>query len=168
MPQVAVKVSYRGLGPLLRRTAARTLRPALARTAKQPYARDGTFRGSEANDRCLKSLWRFLFEASVPYWDEPLHEPYVQPSREQPNSPTRAVVRSAVQRRMIDASSRCEGFFSRPRSLIGTNRCTNPTSSSRKNSQTALRAVGLSSPRTFSFSHSPKGEGGPSGGMERT
>ena len=56
MPQVAVKVSYRCLGPLLGRTAARTLRPALARTAKQPYARRGTFRGSEANDRCLKSL----------------------------------------------------------------------------------------------------------------
>ena len=110
MPQVAVKVSYRGLGPLLGRTAARTLRPALARTAKQPHACDGTFRGSEANDRCLKSLWRFLFEASVPYWDEPLHEPYVQLSREQPNSLT--------------------------------------------------RTVGLSSPRTFSPSHSPKVEGG--------
>jgi len=39
MPQVAVKVSYRGLGPLLGRTAALTLHPALARTAKQPYAR---------------------------------------------------------------------------------------------------------------------------------
>jgi hypothetical protein len=58
-----------------------------------------------------------------------------------PNSPTRAVVRSAVQRLMIDTSSRCEGFFSMPRSLIGTNRCTNPTSSPRENSQTAPRAV---------------------------
>jgi hypothetical protein len=89
MPQVASKVSYRSLAPLLGRTAARTLRPALARTAKQPHARGGTFRGSEVNDRCLKSLRRFLIEASLPYWDEPLHEPYVQPSREQPNSPTR-------------------------------------------------------------------------------
>ena len=42
MPQVAVKVSFRGLGPLLGRTAARTLRPALARTAKQPYARSAS------------------------------------------------------------------------------------------------------------------------------
>ena len=39
MPQVAVTLSYRSPGPLLGRTAARTLRPAVGRTAKQPYAR---------------------------------------------------------------------------------------------------------------------------------
>ena len=80
-----------------------------------------------------------------------------------PNSLTRAVVRSAVQRLMIDASSRCDAFLSKSRPLIGTNRCTNPTSSRRENSQTALRAVDPSSPPPLSPPSKPGGEGEPSG-----
>ena len=30
------------------------------------------------------------YRSPAPYWDEPLHEPYVQPSGEQPNSLTRS------------------------------------------------------------------------------
>ena len=80
-----------------------------------------------------------------------------------PNSLTRAVVRSAVQRLMIEASSRCDAFLSKSRPLIGTNRCTNPTSSRRENSQTALRAVDPSSPPPLSPPSKPGGEGEPSG-----
>ena len=80
-----------------------------------------------------------------------------------PKSHPRAVVRSAVQRLMIDASSRCDAFLSKSRPLIGTNRCTNPTSSRRENSQTALRAVGPLNPPAPSPPSKPGGEGGPSG-----
>ena len=79
-----------------------------------------------------------------------------------PNSLTRAVVRSAVQRLMIDASSRCDAFLSKSRPLIGTNRCTNPTSSRRENSQTALRTAAPSTPPPLSPPSKPGGEGEPS------
>ena len=79
-----------------------------------------------------------------------------------PNSLTRAVVRSAVQRLMIDASSRCDAFLSKSRPLIGTNRCTNPTSSRRENSQTALRAVAPLLPPALDAPSKPGGEGEPS------
>jgi hypothetical protein len=64
---------------------------------------------------------------------------------------------------MIDASSRCDAFLSKSRPLIGTNRCTNPTSSRRENSQAALRAVSPSPPPPLAPTPKPGGEGGPSG-----